>query len=85
MNQSLLYGIVLLSAVGHASRNALLKGTSDRLVMMVAIRVVGLFYGFILLWCAGRPSIENLKWVIAAAAAMWIYQALLVQGYHFGT
>ncbi|HUK07090.1 MAG TPA: DMT family transporter [Stellaceae bacterium] len=52
--------------------------------MMVAIRIVGLLYGFILLWCAGLPSIESLKWVIAAAVAMWVYQALLVQGYHFG-
>jgi drug/metabolite transporter (DMT)-like permease len=84
MNQSLLYGIVLLSAAGHASWNALLKGTSDRLVMMVAIRVVGLVYGFMLLWYAGMPSNESLKWLIAAAAAMWVYQALLVQGYRFG-
>jgi uncharacterized membrane protein len=84
INQSLLYGIVLLSAVGHASWNALLKGTSDRLAMMVAIRVVALFYGFILLWWAGMPSIESLKLVIAATAAMWVYQALLVQSYLFG-
>jgi len=84
MSQSVLYGIVLLSAVGHAAWNALLKRTSDRLTMMVAIRIVGLLYGFILLWCAGLPSIESLKWVIAAAVAMWVYQALLVQGYHFG-
>lgn len=84
MTQNLLYGIVLLSAVGHASWNALLKTTSDRLIMMAAIRVVGLFYGIILLWSAGAPSIESLKWVLAAAVAMWVYQALLVQGYHFG-
>lgn len=84
MNQNLLYGIVLLSAVGHASWNALLKRTSDRLVMMVAIRIVGLFYGFILLWYAGTPSIESLKWVTATVVAMWVYQGLLVQGYHAG-
>ena len=84
MNQSMLYGIVLLSAIGHASWNALLKRTPDRLVMMVAIRIVGLFYGFMLLWYAGIPSIESFKWLIAAAVAMWVYQALLVQGYNFG-
>jgi uncharacterized membrane protein len=84
MNQNLLYGIVLLSAVGHASWNALLKRTSDRLVMMVAIRIVGLFYGFILLWYAGTPSIESLKWVTATVVAMWVYQGMLVQGYHAG-
>jgi drug/metabolite transporter (DMT)-like permease len=84
MNESVLYGVVLLSAIGHASWNALLKRTPDRLVMMVAIRIVGLFYGFILLWFAGMPSIESLKWVAAAAAAMWIYQGLLVRSYSFG-
>jgi drug/metabolite transporter (DMT)-like permease len=84
MNQNMLYCIVLLSAIGHASWNALLKKTPDRLVMMVAIRIVGLFYGFILLLFAGMPSIESLKWVAAAAAAMWVYQGLLVQSYSFG-
>jgi hypothetical protein len=84
VNQSLLYGIVLLSAVGHASWNALLKRTTDRLVMMVAIRIVGLIYGVILLWIGGAPSIESLKWLIAAAVTMWIYQVLLIQSYRAG-
>lgn len=84
MNHSLLYGVVLLSAVGHASWNALLKTTTDRLALMVAIRSVGLLYGLIVLCIAGTPSIESLSWMIAAVVAMWIYQALLVQGYHVG-
>ncbi|MBI5261661.1 MAG: hypothetical protein HY852_07570 [Bradyrhizobium sp.] len=84
MNQNLLFGLVLLSAVGHASWNALLKTTSDRLVLMVAIRIVGLLYGAIVLWAVGAPSIGSLSWMIAAAVAMWIYQALLVQAYHIG-
>lgn len=84
MNQNLLYAVVLLSAAGHAFWNALLKATSDRLMMMVAIRMVGLLYGFTLLWFAGAPSIESLKWLIPAAIAMWVYQGLLVQAYHVG-
>jgi uncharacterized membrane protein len=84
MNQNLLYGLVLLSAVGHASWNALLKTTSDRLVLMAAIRIVGLLYGFMVLCTVGMPSIESLSWMIAAGVAVWIYQALLVQGYHIG-
>ena len=84
MNQNLLYGAVLLSAVGHASWNALLKTTSDRLALMVAIRIVGLLYGFIVLCAVGAPSIESLSWMIAAVVAMWIYQALLIQGYQIG-
>jgi hypothetical protein len=73
MNQNLLYSAVLLSAVAHASWNALLKTTSDRLVLMAAIRIVGLLYGFIVLYVVGAPSIESLSWMIAAAVAMWIY------------
>jgi uncharacterized membrane protein len=84
MNQNLLYGLVLLSTVGHASWNALLKTTSDRLVLMAAIRIVGLLYGFMVLCTVGMPSIESLSWMIAAGVAVWIYQALLVQGYHIG-
>jgi drug/metabolite transporter (DMT)-like permease len=84
MSQSALYGIVLVSAIGHACWNALLKGTRDRLVMMVAIRIIGLLYGFIVLWWAGMPAIGSLNWLIAAAVAMWFYQGLLVQGYNFG-
>jgi drug/metabolite transporter (DMT)-like permease len=84
VSQNLLYGAVLLSAIGHAAWNALLKRTSDRLAMMVAIRIVGLLYGLIFLWLVGMPSIESLKWVLATAVVMWVYQALLVQGYHFG-
>lgn len=84
MNQNLLYGIVLLSAIGHASWNALLKRTTDRLVMIVAIRIVGLFYGIVVLCIAGVPSTESIKWLTAAAATMWLYQALLVESYRVG-
>ena len=84
MNHNLLYGVVLLSAVGHASWNALLKTTSDRLMLMVAIRVVGLLYGIIVLWTVGAPSLESLSWIIATVVFMWLYQALLIQGYHMG-
>lgn len=84
MNQSLLYGAVLLSAAGHASWNALLKTTSDRLALMVAIRIVGLLYGCIVLSVVGAPSNESLSWMIATIVGMWIYQALLIQGYDIG-
>jgi len=84
MNHNLLYGVVLLSAAGHASWNALLKKTSDRLMLMAAIRVVGLLYGIIVLWTVGAPSLESLSWIVATVVVMWLYQALLIQGYHMG-
>src|SRR5882724_873522 len=84
MNQNLLYGIVLLSAVGHAVWNALLKNATDRLIMMVAIRIVGLLYGLIVLSVVEWPATASLPWLLAAALAMWVYQGLLIQGYQAG-
>jgi drug/metabolite transporter (DMT)-like permease len=84
MNQNLLYGIVLLSAVGHAVWNALLKNAADRLIMMVAIRIVGLLYGLIVLSVVEWPPTASLPWLLAAALAMWVYQGLLIQGYQAG-
>ena len=72
MNQNLLYGIVLLSAVGHAVWNALLKNAADRLIMMVAIRIVGLLYGLIVLSVVEWPPTASLPWLLAAALAMWV-------------
>lgn len=84
MNQNILYGIVLLSAVGHAVWNALLKNATDRLIMMVAIRIVGLLYGLVVLSVVQWPAAASLPWVLAATLAMWIYQGLLIQGYQVG-
>src|SRR5258705_206900 len=43
-----LYGLVLLAAVAHAAWNALVKNSGDRLLMMAAIRLVGLSLGLAL-------------------------------------
>jgi drug/metabolite transporter (DMT)-like permease len=84
MNQDFLYGIVLLSAVGHAVWNALLKNATDRLIMMVAIRIVGLLYGLIVLSMVEWSLTASLPWLLAAAVAMWVYQGLLIKGYQAG-
>lgn len=84
MNQSILYGLVLLSAVGHAGWNALVKSSSDRLAMMVMIRIVGLVYGAAVLMFAGLPSDVSFFWLSSTCAAMWAYHWLLIQGYQAG-
>src|SRR4051794_38050810 len=84
MTQNVLYGIVLLSAVGHAVWNAFLKSATDRLIMMIAIRIVGVLYGVIVLSVVEWPAIASLRWLLAAALAMWIYQGLLIKGYEVG-
>jgi drug/metabolite transporter (DMT)-like permease len=73
-----------LSAAGHAVWNALLKNATDRLIMMVAIRIVGLLYGLIVLSVVEWPPTASLPWLLAAALAMWVYQGLLIQGYQAG-
>jgi hypothetical protein len=51
-----LYALVLLSAVAHAAWNGLVKSAGDRLLMMAAIRLVGLAYGFAILAFVPWPS-----------------------------
>jgi drug/metabolite transporter (DMT)-like permease len=84
MDQSYLYGIVLLSALGHASWNALLKSTSDRLVLMTCMRCVGMVYGVIALSFTNWPSPNSIPWLVSAAGALWTYQYLLVASYDAG-
>ena len=84
MSQTWLYGLVLLSAIGHAGWNALLKGAPDRLAMMVMIRIVGLVYGFAVLAIVGFPTEVSIFWLLGAAIAMWAYHVLLIQGYQAG-
>jgi len=79
-----LYGLVLLSALGHAVWNALLKRSTDRLIMMTGMRCVGMIYGVVALSFTGWPSPSSIPWLISAAVALWIYQYLLVASYTAG-
>jgi drug/metabolite transporter (DMT)-like permease len=72
MDPSYLYGVVLLSALGHASWNALLKRSPDRLILMTGMRCVGMIYGVIALAFAGWPSANSIPWLISAAVALWM-------------
>jgi hypothetical protein len=74
-----LYGIVLLSALGHALWNAMLKRSSDRLLMMTSMRLVGVSFGLVAL-----SLISKYPWLIAATFALWGHQFLLVTSYEAG-
>src|ERR1700731_5138951 len=76
-----LYALVLLSAVAYAAWNALVKSAGDRLLMMGAIRLVGLTYGLVMLPFVPRPSAVTCMWLAFATAAVFAYYGLLIQSY----
>ena len=84
MDPSYLYGVVLLSAFGHASWNAMLKRSSDRLLMMASMRLVGVSFGLVALALTEWPSSQSIPWLISATFALWGYQFLLVASYEAG-
>ncbi len=79
-----LYGLVLAAAVAHATWNALLKSSSDPLLMMASIRAVGLLFGLSLLPFVPFPKAEVWPWLLACAAAHYAYYALLLRCYRHG-
>ena len=70
-----LCALVLLSAVAHAAWNALVKSAGDRLLMMGAIRLVGLTYGLDMLPFVPRPSTVSLMWLAFATVAVFAFTA----------
>jgi drug/metabolite transporter (DMT)-like permease len=79
-----LYTLVFLSAVAHASWNALVKNAGDRLLMMGAIRAVGLTYGLVMLPFVPWPSAVTVGWLTCATVAVFAYHGLLIQSYRIG-
>jgi len=79
-----LYALVLLSAVAHAAWNSLVKSASDRLLMMGAIRLVGLTYGLVMLPFVPRPSAVTCMWMALATAVVFAYCGLLIHSYRIG-
>src|SRR5947209_8220996 len=79
-----LYFLVLLSAVAHAAWNALVKSAGDRLLMMGAIRLVGLTYGLVMLPFVPWPSPVTWIWLAFATVAVFAYYGLLIQSYRIG-
>ena len=59
----------------------MLKRSSDRLLMMTAMRVVGVSFGLVALSLVEWPSSRSIPWLIGATCALWVYQVLLVASY----
>jgi drug/metabolite transporter (DMT)-like permease len=84
MAPEFLYGLVLLAAIAHAAWNALLKSVADRLLMMAAIRLVGLGYGLVMVWVVPLPQGETWVWLLSATVAHLVYFVLLIESYRVG-
>jgi drug/metabolite transporter (DMT)-like permease len=84
MPHSALYAFVLVAAVAHASWNAMVKSSSDRLLMLTSIRVVGLIAGFVVALVVPFPSFQGIPFLLAAAFVHYLYYALTLNAYRVG-
>jgi hypothetical protein len=76
-----LYGLVLFSAVAHATWNSLVKSAGDRVLTITSIRFTGLVLGLSALPFVNWPQRESWKWLGATASVQFGYYALLVRSY----
>lgn len=84
MPHSTLYALVLAAAVAHASWNAMVKNSGDRLLMLASIRVVGLLTGLAVAAVVPLPSAESVPFLLAAATVHYLYYALMLNAYRVG-
>jgi len=84
MPDSALYALVLVAAVAHASWNAMVKSSGDRLLMLTSIRVVGLVAGLLVASVVPLPAIQSIPFLLAAAFVHYLYYALMLNAYRVG-
>lgn len=84
MSAAVLYGLVILSAIAHATWNALMKSAADRMLTMAALRFTGLTIGLCALPFVDWPAPASWKWLGLTATVMFGYYVLLVRSYGVG-
>jgi drug/metabolite transporter (DMT)-like permease len=84
MSAAVLYGLVILSAVAHATWNALMKSAGDRMLTMAALRFAGLTIGLCALPFVDWPAPASWTWLGLTAAVQFGYYVLLVRSYGAG-
>jgi uncharacterized membrane protein len=77
-------GLVLASALLHATWNAIVKAGDDRLVAAWATTAAGAFLGIILLAAGGLPSAASLAFVGASGVVHVAYIIALTRAYDDG-
>ncbi|MCH7938017.1 MAG: EamA family transporter [Proteobacteria bacterium] len=76
--------LVLLAAVLHASWNAFVKASGDRLLNFTAIRGTGTIIGMVAAFFVPLPAAEAWPYLIAGVAIHNAYYVVLLQAYRFG-
>ena len=76
--------IVLFAAVIHASWNALVKSTSDKLVSMTAVTIGHAPLALIVMPFVPVPAAESWKWLAFSVVAHTAYQLTLALAYRLG-
>jgi drug/metabolite transporter (DMT)-like permease len=84
MSPDLLYGLVLLAAIAHAAWNTMIKSAPDRVLMMAAIRLVGLVFGLAVVPFVPWPGPITWMWLGLASITTFAYYALLLHSYRIG-
>jgi len=84
MSAAVLYGLVILSAIAHATWNALMKSAGDRMLAMATLRATGLTIGLCALPFVDWPAGPAWKWLLLTAAVQFGYYVLLVRSYGAG-
>jgi drug/metabolite transporter (DMT)-like permease len=84
MSPNALYALILVAALAHALWNAMVKSSSDRLLMLASIRAVGLLAGVVVAGLFPLPAVESIPFLLAAAVVHYLYYALMLNAYRVG-
>lgn len=76
--------IVLIAAVLHASWNAVVKGATDRAVVIAAVSISHAVAGVILILFAPPPDSASWFYILLSTLIHYLYYALLFQAYRLG-
>lgn len=79
--ESLVYGLVLLSALAHAIWNAVVKNSTEAFLQLAMIRSVGLFMGLALASQLPLPDYDALGFLVGGAIFQYLYFFLLTRSY----
>ncbi|SHE63955.1 EamA-like transporter family protein [Microbulbifer donghaiensis] len=79
--ESIVYGLVLLSALAHAAWNAVVKHSAEGFLQLAMIRSVGLLIGILLATQLPPPEPEAIGFLLGGAIFQYIYFFLLTRSY----
>lgn len=81
---ALLYAVVVLAAAAHAGWNALIKQSSDPLISLAGIRLVGLLAAVALFFWVPLPGPESWPYLAAHTLCIYLYYFFLLNAYRTG-